>query len=110
MPMSHMMKQSKGRMGKDGSNMCRPQKGQEKMKIGCINFAFENRNKAHLKRKSWFLWRQPKNSHVSPNMAEGFWRRCSSLKVNTDGCKRSIRTSRQLDQMEEDESFLTADE
>lgn len=39
--------------------------------------------KAHLKRKSWPLWRQPKNSHVSPNVAKGFWRRCSSLKKST---------------------------
>lgn len=42
-------------------------------------------------------------------MAEGFWRRCSSLKVNTNGCKQSINTGRQLDQMEEDESFLAVE-
>lgn len=65
--------------------MCMPHKKvrkyAQKIKISaCIKFVFENRNKAHLKRKSWSLWRQPKNSHVSPNAAKGFWRRCSSLK------------------------------
>lgn len=61
------------------------QKGQEYMHRMWrrIRSASGNRNKAHLKRKSRSLWRQPKNSHVSPNVAEGFWRRCSSLKVNT---------------------------
>lgn len=80
------------------------------MKISaCIGFAFENRNKAHLKRKSRSLWRQPKNSHVSPNAAKGSRRRCSSLKVNANGCGRSINTGRQLEQMEEDKSFLAAE-
>lgn len=63
-----------------------PQKGQEYMHgmWRHIRSASGNRNKAHLKRKSRSLWRQPKNSHVSPNVAEGFWRRCSSLKVNIE--------------------------
>ena len=47
----------------------------------CRALNWENRNPAYLNRKSWSLWRQPKNSQVSPNVAPGFSSLSFSLKV-----------------------------
>lgn len=71
------------------------------------------RKAAHLNRKSRSLWRQPKNSHVSPQSAPGFSCLCFSLgrRERAEGkeSSQSMRAGVQ-GQTEDRKSFLRGEE